>query len=621
MQSRRMVRLLAVLLLCTLTANLAFAQDLATTAEATAEATSEPTAAPTEEATAEATVEASPEATLEVPPAATAEVPAQPDATTPAPSGNFITYTVVRGDTLAQLARRFGTTINTIAADNGIVNPNLIFTGQQLRIRTSQDTIPTPTPQPTETLIPGPTTTYTVRYGDTLFRIALRNGTTAAQLARLNNLTNPNLIYVGQQLQIPARGAQIATPTPIPQPTAIPTQAAADTAATAVPVVQAPFGYGIEAYFTPGTAADVAALVSSLGMNWVKVDVNWREYEPTEGQIAFDQLDEIVSALESQNLNILFTVSNAPAWARTATAEDGPPDDFADYANFVGALAQRYAGRVNAYEIWSEPNLRREWNSSVHPISATSYIDLLEQAYNAVKAADPSAIVVSAGLAPTGFNDGVNAISDRLYLATLYENGLADMSDAVGAHPAGFANPPDALCCEPSVGVDTHYEDPSFYFLQTLDDYRTIMLRYNDGNTAIWVTSFGWGSSEDTGDPSSVYVYMTYTSLAEQAIYTPRAFELAEQLGYIGPMFLSNLNACVADPGNVEACYFSLIGPNGTQRPVMSAVQNIQQTGPEPLEVTEEASTGADTMTGEDTLGADTTQVEPLPAATPETNG
>jgi hypothetical protein len=244
----------------------------------------------------------------------------------------------------------------------------------------------------------------------------------------------------------------------------------------------------------------------------------------------------------------------------------------------MSALAGRYAGRVHAYEVWSEPNLRREWNSGFHPISATSYIELLRQGYNAVKAADPAAVVVSAGLAPTGFNDGVNAINDRLYLQALYAGGLAGLSDAVGAHPGGWANPPEATCCNAPSGVSTHFEDPSFYFLDTLNAYRSIMVNANDTNTAIWVTKFGWGTSEDTDPPSQTYLFMTYTSLDEQALYIPRAFELAAELGFVGPMFLFNLNGC--EPSayvSTEACYYSLIAPDGTARPAFDAVQGMDQ--------------------------------------------
>jgi LysM repeat protein len=509
---------------------------------------------------------------------------------TPSPAlpAQGTTYVIQRGDNLFRIALRFGTTVQAIAQLNGIVNPSLIYAGTTIRIPggAAQPATPTrvplptatagtvtasPVPLPTATPVSGATTTYVVQRGDTLARIALRNNTTVANLVTLNNIVNPNLIYVGQRLIVPGAGqggGPVSTQEVAPS-TAVP---------TAETITQGfGFDYGVEVSLI-GQDTALAQQIGSLGMNWVKHEIRWSAFEATEGQLDFSALDTVVEALEGQGLSILLTVTGTPDWARTSQEENGPPDDFADFGRFISALAGRYAGRVHAYEVWSEPNLRREWNSSTHTISATSYIELLRQGFNAIKAADPAAVVVSAGLAPTGFNDGVNAINDRLFLQALYAGGLAGLSDAVGAHPGGWANPPEATCCNAPIGVTTHFEDPSFYLLDTLNAYRSVMMNANDGNTAIWVTKFGWGTSEDTDPPSQTYVFVTYTSLEEQALYIPRAYELGAELGFIGPMFLYDLNGCAPSAYvNTEACYYSLIGPDGAPRPALAAVQAIDK--------------------------------------------
>lgn len=426
---------------------------------------------------------------------------------------------------------------------------------------------PTPTPE---------TTTYRIQTGDTLGLIASRNHTTIGTLMKLNNLANPQLIVIGQTLLIPT-STDTATPavTNTPSPASIdatPGLAATTEIKAQAQVATPTFDYGIEAFFDNQDVTKVTQQITALAMHWAKVRVSWREFETSKGSIDYPRLDAIIDALSASKLEILLTVTDAPDWARSSHLENGPPDNFGDYASFIGALAAHYAGHVRAYEVWNEPNLRREWNSTTHLISAQSYADLLRGAYTAVKAADPTATVVSAGLAPTGFNDGINAIDDRKFLAALYPLGLADISDAVGAHPFGFGNPPDAVCCDAPLGVLTHYGHPSFYFLDTLNDYHKIMLDNGDTNAQIWVTQFGWGTSEDTAAPPNNSRYVSYTSLQQQAQYTARAFELGATSGFVGVMIVYNLNSCTAQPDNAEACYYSVISPTGQPRPVYNAL-------------------------------------------------
>lgn len=102
-----------------------------------------------------------------------------------------IYYTVKSGDTLSEIANEYNVTVQSIASENGISNPNLIYAGQTLRIESVRyDTHATGN------------TIYTVKPGNTLSGIAVRYGTTVNELVRLNNIANPNLIYVGEKLRI-----------------------------------------------------------------------------------------------------------------------------------------------------------------------------------------------------------------------------------------------------------------------------------------------------------------------------------------------------------------------------------------------------------------------------------
>ncbi len=489
---------------------------------------------------------------------------------TPVP-GTDTNYVVQQGDTLFKIATRFKLTTKQLAEANGITNTSLIYAGQTLKIPGANSSIPpaavpSPIPQPTTAL--QLTGTYTVQVGDTLNKIATRFNTTISALMKLNNITDPNIVFIGQVLKVPSDGVVAATPVPTLQGNETTTSGQSGTSQ-----VGYGFDHGIEAFTTGQDITAITTEISQLGMHWVKQTIYWRDIEPVRGQIDFATLDEIVNRFTSANLKILFTVTSSPAWARSYILENGPSDNLADYGTFVAALAQRYAGRVQAYEIWNEPNRRSEWScteSTDKPsFCKAKYSDLLGIAYHDIKAVDANAVVVSAGLAPTGYNDGINAIDDRIFLQDLYTAGLANMSDAVGAHPLGWANPPDSACCAASEGVTTHFDNASFYFRNTLDDYRKIIVDSKDSSTPIWVTKFGWGSSEDTNPPDKNSIFVSYTSLEEQASYDSRAFELGTELGFIGPMFLSNLNGCQGG-GDVESCYYSLISPAGSPRPVFT---------------------------------------------------
>lgn len=106
-------------------------------------------------------------------------------------NSSTVYYTVKSGDTLSEIANEYNVTVKSIAVENGISNPNIIYVGETLRIETVRYNVHATG-----------STIYLIRYGDTLSEIAQRYGTTVNELVRLNDIQNPNLIYVGEKIRI-----------------------------------------------------------------------------------------------------------------------------------------------------------------------------------------------------------------------------------------------------------------------------------------------------------------------------------------------------------------------------------------------------------------------------------
>lgn len=131
---------------------------------------------------------------LALPMAASAET-----AQTAGGSGCAQYYTIKCGDTLSKIARTYGTSVNYLAQLNGIWNPDYIVAGTTICVRAK----PAPPPPPPPPSHQGGFN-YTVKCGDTLGNIGWKYGWGALTLAQVNGIPNPDLIYPGQVLWIPA---------------------------------------------------------------------------------------------------------------------------------------------------------------------------------------------------------------------------------------------------------------------------------------------------------------------------------------------------------------------------------------------------------------------------------
>jgi len=356
------------------------------------------------------------------------------------------------------------------------------------------------------------------------------------------------------------------TPSPSPSPAPAPEQP------TPLPPPVFKPGAGVQVHLLSGDREQTLRWAEGLGVEWVKQQVDWNLIEHGPDDLDWTQLDRAVGDCNRFGFRLLISVINAPSHLRADPTGYGPPVDYSAFRRFMQQMAERYQGSVAAYELWNEPNLAREWSGE--PLDPARFVALVAEGAQGVRAGDPHALVISGAPAVTGINDGVTAIDDRTYLRGMLAAGLAQWVDGVGVHPYGFANPPEASFRDAQQVAPSHNDHPSFFFRDTLEDYRAILLENGAGDLPLWVTEFGWPSVEGMGAMDTTgWEYARYVSEQQQADYTARAFQIGLATPWIGPMILWNLNiAVVYGNGRPESAY-SLLRPDGSYRPVYLAVR------------------------------------------------
>lgn len=306
-----------------------------------------------------------------------------------------------------------------------------------------------------------------------------------------------------------------------------------------------------------------------MGFNWVKFQMAWKDVEPSPGTLNWGFWDEIIGAYNANGIKVMLSIPKAPDWARPADDDksvEGPPADPAKYAEFVGRVAARYPGKVQAIEVWNEQNLFYEAGGQGR-VNPAAYTELLKMSYNAIKSVNADMIVISGAMTPTGAPPPA-AMDDVEYLRQMYALGAKGHFDALGAHPSGFANPPDASYqggdFDPTRGYDDHR---SFFFRATMESYRQVMIENGDGHKTIWPTEFGWPVWRFTGDQR--FVFAQSNSVDQQAQYSVRAFQMGKEWGWVGTMFLWNLDYNVT-AANSELANFGIAGT-----PAYNALANM----------------------------------------------
>lgn len=401
----------------------------------------------------------------------------------------------------------------------------------------------------------------------------------------------------------PTLAPELNTPTPLPPPAisvagegeggSEGAPVVVESVPTAVPNIIRPwpadkFGYGVQVHgnATVGNPAETMHVVrDQLGMDWAKAQIQWWLIHPSPDAGQWFFYDAVVDEAANNDVNLMLSVVGAPEWTRAAGGENGPPDDYSEYARFLTELINRYPGKIGAIEVWNEQNLDREW-ATANGVNPNDYVRFLQVAHDAIKAADPNIIVISGALAPTGCNDGFSCADDFVWLDQALAAGMLNYADCVGVHHNGYNIGPDVPYDQAGSTAEAAtaqfrgpFDNPhhSWSFKTTLDTYAQ-KIQAIDPNAKLCVTEFGWASAEGYDVAPTGFEFAYDNTLAEQAQYITQAFKQMHDSGNVWLTFLFNFDFGNKGSGPTDdPVPYSIVDTNGIPRPAFGAVAEMEK--------------------------------------------
>ena len=486
-------------------------------------------------------------------------------------------HTVQRGETLFRIALNYGRTVAEVAQANGLSEPYLIHEGNQITI--PDPNAPAPATPSESVQAPTTLTTYTVVPGDSLGIIAARYGMNYVELASMNAIANPDILFAGQILQVPAPPPTSTEPVNPPPTTSQPapttgtyTVQRGDSLSTiaaryninyfelanmngivnpdalsvgmvlrvpgappppAEPAPSESIGPPVTSEPAPVSTANTSGFelggqalsfahpghMHNARMTWVKRQVKWHG-EPAAN------FQHMIDGGHANGFRVLLSVIGEPG--RIAS---NPGGYYQEFANFVAGLAR---GGADAIEVWNEMNIDREWPSGL--ISGANYTQMLSAAYHAIKSANPGTMVISGAPAPTGFFQGcsTNGGDDDCYMRQMAASGAANVLDCVGIHYNAGIVPPDASSGAP-VGSSGHY---SWYLPRMMNLYRSFF-----PSKPLCFTELGYLTGEGIGALPGGFAWASGNTLGEQASWLAGAVHRLRGSGFVRLYIVWNVDS------------------------------------------------------------------------------
>ena len=350
-----------------------------------------------------------------------------------------------------------------------------------------------------------------------------------------------------------------------------------------VPVAHAgvnPFGINVflEQEVEEWKREQVLQMIADAGFHWLRQEFPWedieihgkgdfedRRHEPHRS--AWEKYDHIVDLAGQYGLEVVPRLSNPPAWTRALTDTIGtyaPPDDMADWGDYVYAVVSRYRGRVRYYQLWNEPNIYPEWGEQ--PVDPEGYTRLLCEGYRSAKEADPDAVIISGALAPTvSLHPGPGpalGVSDFVFLQRMYDAGAADCFDVLSVNDYMLWSGPTDRRMRP---LNINFARPIYI--------RDIMVTNGDAAKPVWISEMNSNAVPNDPDIAGWGGYGQVTP-EQQARYAVLAYQRAMEewpwVGVVNFWFFKRASDAERDQAMY---YFRLVEPDFTPLPVYEAIR------------------------------------------------
>lgn len=274
--------------------------------------------------------------------------------------------------------------------------------------------------------------------------------------------------------------------------------------------------------------------MQALGVQNVRVGIFWADIEAEEGVFKWDNVDRMVEAATLRGMGILGTILYTPRWAGATQSPEytewtSHPDPV-KFGNFVGAVAEKYAGRISSYEIWNEPTADLFFD----PVDPAVYTQLLQQGYRAVKAVDPSAVVIAGSVVAGPTREDGSTMSPVDFLQGMYDAGAKGYFDAFSYHPYLY-----------TMSFSQGQNQPHFdYPIEQLDEIRALMVTKGDGNLKVWITEYG--------QPTNTTHQNIYLTEEQQAAFIEDLLRTWQGIDGAGPVFIYQTRDTATDSADPD---------------------------------------------------------------------